>query len=698
MQSGIDIIVPFHENDGLVAPLFDSLAACAAELRLLGAAVVAVNDAPGHGPLDAALRAAVARLHGAVPVTVVVNDENLGFVRSCNRGLARAVAAGRDALLLNSDTVVLPGAIGEMVRVAGLDPMIGFVSPRSNNATIASLPVQEEHRQRPLDEAHAAFLRLSRHLPDFHYVPTGVGFCLLVRSLILREFGLLDEAYGQGYNEENDLVMRANRCGYRAVIANRAFVYHRGGTSFSPADRGRLEERNARLLAERFPEYPRAVHDYLDGPVYQAEAMLSSLLPDAAGRHDLLFDLSDLGSYHNGTIEAALALVRAFAAKETGRFNLFVIMHAEHARYHGIDALSGVRVLPVDTDRRFAVGFRVGQPFTVESYVRLDRLAVRTVWFMLDSITWDCLCLVNPDLDWIWRQVFEHADAIVYNSDFTRRQFAARFPAAPAVRHLVSPHGLDPAEYLPPGRHAGLPGEHVLVVGNAFPHKHVGPMVDALVRAVPNARIVCLGLPAHPHPLVACRPGGHVSVDEMESLYERARVVVFPSHYEGFGFPVLKALAYRKPIVARDCVLARDLKSSLGDDPNVILRGTTDEMAAVLRDSFPSWVDVGAAAVRRGWDDSRREIAALLGDLVEAEDAWAGLVRRRAAAWAAAREAARTGVRPSGTSGEIVEVDPSLPEWLRRIRSRVIEFPPVRAIARPFWRVVWRAVRWFLDD
>ena len=683
MQAGIDIIVPFYENDDLVGPLFESLAACAAELRVLGASVVAINDSPGHGPLEAALRAAVDRLAGAIPVTVVANGANLGFVRSCNIGLARAAAAGRDALLLNSDTVVFPGAISEMVRVAGLDPMIGFVSPRSNNATIASLPGQEQHRHRPPAEAHEAFRSLSRHLPEYHYVPTAVGFCMFVRNLVLREFGLLDEAYGAGYNEENDLVMRANRCGYRAVLANRAFVYHHGATSFSIAERGKLDEINARILVERYPEYPRAVRAYLDGPVYQAETLLASLVPDQSGRHDLLFDFSDLGSYHNGTIEAALALLRAFAAEKTGRFNLFVIMHAEHARYHGIDGIVGVHVLPVGTDRKFAVGFRVGQPFTVESFLRLNRLAVRTVWFMLDSITWDCLCLVNPDLDWIWRQVFEHADAVVYNSEFTRRQFAHRFPIASTVRQLVSPHSLDPAEYLPPGRRPGRSGEHVLVVGNSFPHKHVGPMVDALVRSVPEARIECLGLASHPHPLVSCHPGGHVSVDEMESLYERARVVVFPSHYEGFGFPILKALAYRKPIVVRDSVLARDLRAALGDEPNVILCSSTAEMAAVVRDGPPAWVETGRSAARRGWSESHREIATLIGDIVDAEEPYVGLVRRQILE------------RPAGPIhvAEVVDVDPALPDWLRHVRARVVGFPVRRAIVRPFWRFAWQSLR-----
>ena len=51
-----------------------------------------------------------------------------------NVAIAEAVQTGCDLLLLNSDTRLVPGALTEMIRVACLDAMTGFVNPRSNNA------------------------------------------------------------------------------------------------------------------------------------------------------------------------------------------------------------------------------------------------------------------------------------------------------------------------------------------------------------------------------------------------------------------------------------------------------------------------------------------------------------------------------------------------------------------------------------
>ena len=46
-------------------------------------------------------------------------------------------------------------------------------------------------------------------------------------------------------------------------------------------------------------------------------------------------------------------------------------------------------------------------------------------------------------------------------------------------------------------------------------------------------------------------PSGSLDDSFVESLYRNANVVVFPSHYEGFGLPVMHALGYKKPVVAR---------------------------------------------------------------------------------------------------------------------------------------------------
>ena len=55
-----------------------------------------------------------------------------------------------------------------------------------------------------------------------------VGFCLAVKRKALGEVGLLDENFGLGTYEDNDICYRLRRAGYRLVRSAKAFIHHEG--------------------------------------------------------------------------------------------------------------------------------------------------------------------------------------------------------------------------------------------------------------------------------------------------------------------------------------------------------------------------------------------------------------------------------------------------------------------------------------
>ena len=59
-----------------------------------------------------------------------------------------------------------------------------------------------------------------------------IGFCLLIRREVIDAIGLLDERFGIGCFEDDDYCLRAIKAGWRAVIAQDAFVHHFGGRTF----------------------------------------------------------------------------------------------------------------------------------------------------------------------------------------------------------------------------------------------------------------------------------------------------------------------------------------------------------------------------------------------------------------------------------------------------------------------------------
>ena len=100
---------------------------------------------------------------------------------------------------------------------------------------------------------------------------------------------------------------------------------------------------------------------------------------------------------------------------------------------------------------------------------------------------------------------------------------------------------------------------HLLVVGNSYDHKDLDQTVDTLAACFPFELIRAVGLAEATHPNVEAVASGAVSEEEMERLYAQARVVVFPSFYEGFGFPIIRGLSYGRPVIARQSELLLEL-------------------------------------------------------------------------------------------------------------------------------------------
>lgn len=152
-----------------------------------------------------------------------------------------------------------------------------------------------------------------------------------------------------------------------------------------------------------------------------------------------------------------------------------------------------------------------------------------------------------------YRNAAATCDVIFVNSEFTRRE-VVELLGVPAERVRVAYPGVD-ERFQPEGERAELGHPYVLTVATLEPRKNLGTLVEAyrLLGRGDLALAVAGGEGWGERPQLAA-PGvvrlGYVDDEQLARLYRGAAAFVYPSRFEGFGIPIVEAMASGVPVVA----------------------------------------------------------------------------------------------------------------------------------------------------
>lgn len=493
-------------------------------------------------------------------------DSRVTLVRSSDGALAFRIRC-RELEAAPHDVVVCFGAFLPSVDVIGQlrvtlrkDFMVSAAAPRIALEPLGHLVIVGDQsvdgNPTLIDRKQSAVL------PPFYYMPEDLYPCLCIKEDM---FGNIDP-----YDEFRTFpgvlltfLAAARRRGFLMLIDNFTVL----SVSAYHFDR-RLILDEVDLVRARLPE--RALVEKRQAQHRTIAEEQRMWVPAAARERDrpcLLLDCTNIGMTFNGTVECAFGILKGISSIDWGGWDVCAMLNHDARRFFDAESrFPRLRIVDISDARRYDIALRLAQAWSLETVLRLSQRARSIAVTMLDVIGPDVIYPSPDGCDETFQFVGEHADGIIYISEFTRQQFRRRYFTSPEVMEAVIHLTLDPADYVSGSVPDPSDAEWILIFGNAYHHKDLARTVEILATAFPFEKFKVVGTDTTGLANVEGFLSGDLDKSVIDGFFRYAKCVIFPSFYEGFGFPILSGLSYGKTVVARHSSLLHELAAVF---PNV---------------------------------------------------------------------------------------------------------------------------------
>ncbi len=619
-------------------------------------------------------------------------ETNVGFPANLNGAFAACVPA--DVVILNSDCLVADGWLEGLSGAAYSDSTVATATTLTNHGSLVSVPTRGVPTHMPqdwnVDRAAAAVRASSLRLRP--RLPTAIGHCVWIRRSALELVGDFDLTFSPGYGEEVDFSQRCLERGLCHVLADDVFVLHHGSGSFSRnGNRSAIQDSHERVIDVRYPYYQQAVlacEEDISGSLARALGSARRALTGMS----VTIDARCLAGPTTGTQLHIVELIGALA--RTCQLNVTAILPDNPSRYAS-SALTSCENLTLLT-RAQAESSRRGRadlihrPYQVnnqDDLEMLSRLAERIVVTNKDLIGYHNPAYFRDFNAWqgyrkITQSALALADRVVFFSAHACHQALAEDLLEPerasvvpiGVDHTFGATGSDPAAarwrpQLPDG------SEAILCMGTDFHHKNrvfalllleqlqkrhnwpgflllVGPRVAHGSSTPHEAEILAL----RPDLVEAVRVFPAVTEAEKAWLYDRSRVVLYPTVHEGFGLVPFESEDHDVPCMwAAGTSLSEVLPDAAAEIVPWDAAQSADRALALLRDEQTRARNLSAIHKARQdltWNATASKLLAVYAQACDGRASPSGRYRRERTIYGGLNEDA---IRLVGSDGVLPE-------------------------------------------
>lgn len=266
----VDVVIPIYNNLIELRLLLDSLESEKDSIHKL----ILVDDSS-----DSQTRLFLESFSEIRPNVILLrNNINIGFTGSANRGLKIST---KDTLLINTDVIFPKGGIDLLHKELNRKRVASVTALCDAPGTYATASLIDSHIYPYLSTfPYMKSLIEFKNVKDVNkynsiwrfiallilnrkqYVPSCVGFCVMLKASALEIVGYFDESkFDIGYGEENDWSFRASRKGFQHILSDSVIVHHTVGGSFKSRT-NELSAVHAEKLKEMYSEYPECFNQF----------------------------------------------------------------------------------------------------------------------------------------------------------------------------------------------------------------------------------------------------------------------------------------------------------------------------------------------------------------------------------------------------------------------------------------------------